>query len=320
MTCRAPLYGVRQQGSGNKPQIYSEKPKDLLEAYELLELPCGRCRGCRMKKRWEWGVRCTHEAAYIWEEFSLPSTFITLTYDDANLPIDGSLVPKHLQDFIKRFRRRIEPDNIRYYACGEYGSKCPKHELQNCPMCGPIQRPHYHALIFGWAFPDRQEIGCREGLPVYESDFLNQLWPYGLHEIGSVTIESANYVAGYIMKKITGNKAHEHYQRYCPLRDTWYHVEPEFHHMSKKPGIGLGWLGKYKDDVYPSDECPIPGRGVHGTPPKYYDKFAEIWGIDMDAIKAKRRKKLALSLLEGPGLLSRAIVQDAEIARFRGKL
>lgn len=320
MTCRYPLTGVRKKGSKNKPMIFGTKPETLADAYEALEIPCTRCIGCRLEQQRQWGIRCAHEAAIIWEEFSLPSSFITLTYDDNHLPIDFSLSVKELQDFYKRFRRRIEPNKIRHYSSGEYGSQCPKHKLKNCPMCGPIQRPHYHAIVFGWAFPDRHQCGERDGLPIYESEFLNEVWPYGLHEIGSVTFESAAYVAGYITKKITGKKAEDHYMRYCPLRDNWYTVAPEFHIMSTKPGIGARWIQRYITDVYPHDDVPIPGRGTQKGPPNYYDKFAEAYGFDLDQIKQTRREEFAKSLLEGPSLHSRAMNQDARLARKRRSL
>ena len=61
--------------------------------------------------------------------------FITLTYNNNNLPKYKSLVKKELQDFFKRLRKKYG-EGIRYYACGEYGPKG--------------KRPHYHAIIFGW--------------------------------------------------------------------------------------------------------------------------------------------------------------------------
>lgn len=318
MPCRAPLQAARQPGK--KPLIFKagRRPKTLAEGYEALELPCGQCRGCRLEKSRQWGIRIACEAAYLWEELSLPSTFITLTYDEANLPLDNSLVPDHLQQFFKKFRRRIEPHKIRYYASGEYGTQCPKHHLQDCPVCGSIQRPHYHAVIFGWAFPDRYQTGDRQGFPVYESEFLSKVWDKGLHEIGSVTFESAAYVARYIMKKQTGTPVDEgHYTSYCPIRDRWFDVEPEFHRMSRNPGIGMPWLGFYWDDLYPNDEMPIPGRGVYGTAPKYFDALMEKWQYaDLEKIKTKRRDAMAESLVNGPSLESRAIVQDAKLNKL----
>ena len=344
MPCRKPLEAVRRPGQ--KPIIYKagRRPKTLAEGYEALELPCGQCRGCRLEESRIWGARIAHEAAYIWEEFNLPSTMITLTYDEKHLPMYGSLVPKHLQDFFKRFRERLsrnaEPAKIRYYASGEYGTTCPKHNVSNCPICGPIQRPHYHAIVLGWGFPDRHCIGYREGFPVYESQQLGQLWDKGFHEIGSCSFESAAYVARYVMKKQTGKAAETHYQRCDPWTTQWHDVEPEFAIMSTghtckehrgmeyqvdcpkcSRGIGYNWAVKYMGDLYPKDELPIPGRGVYGVPPAFYDEIYDRQdGSVLADIKDKRRREFAQSLVDGPSLESRAKVQDAKIQLLGRKL
>ena len=247
----------------------------------------------------------------------MSSTFITLTYDEEHLPQYGSLVPKHLQNFIKRLRRRTDA-KIRYYASGEYGTECPKHGIKDCPACGSIQRPHYHACILGYGFPDKYNVGNREGNPIYQSEFLEDVWGKGRTEIGHCEFQSAAYTARYIMKKQTGPSADDHYMRYCPLRDNWSPVEPEFAYMSKKPGIGSLWMGFYWDDCYPSDEMPIPGRGIWGKPPKYYDNLVEQWdlGVDLEQIKSDRRTAMAESLVNGPSMESRAIVQDAKLSKL----
>lgn len=322
MPCRKPLQAA-QKGTA-KPLIFKagHRPTTLAEGYQALELPCGQCRGCRLEKSRIWGARIAHEAAYIWEEFNQPSSFITLTYNEKKLPLYGSLVPKHLQDFFKRFRRRIEPHKIRYYASGEYGTKCPKHEQHNCPVCGPIQRPHYHAIILGWGFPDRYYVGQRQGLSVYESNFLSKLWDKGFHEIGSCSFESAAYCARYVMKKQTGRPVDEgHYLRYDPWFDTWNEVDPEFAIMSRRPGLGAAWAIKYQDDLYPKDQLPIPGRGVYGKPPPYYDEiYLRETGDDLTDIKQARREAFAQSLVDGPSLQSRAEVQDAKLNMLRREM
>lgn len=338
MPCRAPLEAVGR--NGEKPIIYprGQRPRNLSEGYEALELQCGQCRGCKLEKSRVWGARIAHECAWLWEEYNLPSVFITLTYSEKHLPIGGSLVPKHVQDFIKRLRRRIEPNKIRHYCSGEYGTQCQKHEIHDCVLCGPIQRPHYHGIIMGFGFPDRQPVGQRDGLTVYESELLSQLWEYGFHEIGSASFESAAYCARYVMKKQTGKPVDKgHYTRYDPWMDRWYDVDPEFAIMStghtcKKHrgmdyqqdcencsrGIGTDWAYKYLADMYPRDELPIPGRGSYGIPPKYYDQLYErIHGkAALHEIKQKRRDEFAQSLVDGPSLESRAICQDARIDKL----
>ena len=286
-----------------------------------MELPCGQCASCRLEKSRIWGARIAHEAAFLEEEYNLYSSFITLTYDEQHLPAYGSLVPKHLQDFFKRFRRRIEPRKIRYYASGEYGSQCPKHEIKECPQCGTIQRPHYHAIILGYDFPDRVYVGEREGLCVYYSEELAELWDYGFHEIGSCSFQSAAYCARYVMKKQTGPYASEHYTRMCPYTGNWYEVDPEFAVMSRRPGIGKDWFEKYKSDIYTDDSCPIPGRTLSGRPPRYYDElFGEQFPEELEEVKQDRRIKMLDSLENGPPLESRFLNEDARINMLARKL
>ncbi len=315
---------ARQIGKGEKPLIYAHgrRPNPLSEGWEPLQLPCGQCRGCRLEKSRVWGARIAQEAAYLEETYNVYSSFVTLTYDEKNLPMHGSLVKDQLSGFFKRLRSRISPRKIRYYASGEYGEQCQRHEIKDCPHCGPIQRPHYHGIILGYDFPDRYYIGEREGQPIYESNQLSELWPFGYHEIGSCSFQSAAYVARYVMKKQTGKKVDEgHYTRYDPWFNTWNEVDPEFAIMSRRPGIGKEWYEKYKKDLYPSDDCPIPGRGNYGSPPRYYDGLYAIENPDeMEEIKKQRIQKMVNSLESGPSLESRAMVQDSKLDKLIRKL
>lgn len=329
MPCRNINYAFRREGSADQPKVIGQKkPENLPLGTELLELPCQQCTSCRLEKSRIWGARIAHEAAYLEEEYSLYSTFITLTYNEKWIPAYGSLVPEHLQKFIKRLRRDIAPRKIRYYGSGEYGSQCPKHEIKECPQCGPVQRPHYHAIILGYDFPDRVYVGEREGLPVYYSEQLEKLWSdpktgdsYGFHEIGSCSFQSAAYCARYVMKKQTGKNAEEHYTRLCPYTGNWYEVNPEFAHMSTKPGIGMDWFEKYKSDIYPIDQCPVPGRMANCRPPRYYDKlFGDIDNDKLEEVKQNRREKMLLSLQTGPPLESRFKNEDARLKLLGRKL
>ena len=323
MPCRHPLEAVQEIGSGAKPIIYGrgKRPKVVAEGFKALELPCGQCAGCRLEYARQFAVRIVHEAAWLEQVRGLYSVFVTLTYNEASLPFGGTLVKHHLQDFIKRLRARIAPRKVRYYACGEYGSTCPQHEVENCPYCGPVQRPHYHAIILGFDFPDRYYVHDRDGEPIYCSELLDSVWPFGFHEIGSCTFESAGYVARYAMKKVTGKNAVEHYTRYCPWTNTWFEVTPEFALMSRRPGLGKDFLECYETDFYDRDECPIPGRGVFGTPPRYYDKvFGEKYPEYFEEVKQERQDRMVQSLESGPSLESRGKVQDAKINMLRRKL
>lgn len=270
-------------------------------------------------------MRMMHEAAY-WEiTQGRYSIFVTLTYDDENLPLYGTLVKEHIQDFFKRLWWKVTSTKLRYYVVGEYGSQCPYHELIDCPKCGSLQRPHYHAIIFGWSAPegDQSILGHRDGMTVYESKILGDAWKFGSHEYGTCTFESCAYVARYTLKKFYGNEYDkaDHYCKHMWQTDTWIDLPPEFAMMSKRPGIGKLWFDEYYTSVYHHDEAPIPGRSAISKPGRYYDShYEKINPEHLAEIKEDRRHAMAKSLVEGPSLESRAIYQDAQLALTRRTL
>lgn len=201
-------------------------------------VPCGKCAACRLERARQWAVRCSHEAE-LWRS----NVFATLTYSSDALPMeaDGSctLRPADFVNFMKALRKRKA--GVRFFQAGEYGS---------------LGRPHHHALLFNCDFPDKRKIAERRGHGIYRSDELEELWPHGFSSFGSVTFESAGYVARYALKKL-GKPS---------LRSV-----PEYLTMSRRPGIGAGWYQKFGRDVYPSDELVIRG-GAITRPPRFYDE------------------------------------------------
>jgi len=136
-------------------------------------------------------------------------------------------------------------------------------------------RPHFHACIFGYDFHDKK-LWQRSpsGSMLYRSKDLELLWPFGYSSIGDVNFESAAYVARYIMKKVTGKNANNHYQEICQDTGEITIRKPEFNKMSLKPGIGRDFYKKYASDIYPHDYVILRGKKV--KPPKYYDKQYKI--------------------------------------------
>lgn len=206
--------------------------------------------------------------------------FLTLTYSEKNLPPHGSLNLEDMQKFLKRYRARIQPQKIRFLQCGEYGE-------QN-------RRAHHHCAIFNHSFADQVEIEkTAKGHKQTESPLLNELWGHGRCTIGELNFKSANYLARYIMKKITGPPAEEHYAELDPITGEVVQVKPEYISMSKKPGIGYDWIMKYMSDVYPSDELVIAGKIT--KPPAYYDKIYQ-------KLHPKEFRKILLRRLAAAGL------------------
>ncbi len=233
-----------------------------------MKLPCGQCRGCRLERSRQWAMRCVHEAS-LYED----NCFITLTYSDEFLPLDGSLVKKHFQDFMKRLRARFCERRIRFFHCGEYGAK--------------YRRPHYHACLFNFDFADKQMFKVSNGHRLYTSDDLALCWPFGISSVGALTFESAAYVARYIMKKITGDAADDHYRGVHSETGELTALLPEYTTMSRRPGIGRDWYERFRGDVYPGDDVVLRGRSMR--PPRYYDCLYELEEPeDFARIKAER--------------------------------
>lgn len=134
----------------------------------LSRFRCGKCRGCRSRRRFQWIGRLRLEA-----QDHDHCRFVTLTYRRD----PGILDVSDLQDYLKRFRYHHGP--LRYLAVGEYGEKS--------------ERGHWHLITFG------PNLGLG-------GDVLNSLvWPHGFHLVGTCTVPSIAYVASYCMKVMPRN-------------------------------------------------------------------------------------------------------------------
>lgn len=279
-----------------KPRIHGE--------YASIKLPCGQCIGCRLERSRQWAIRCVHEA-----KCHEDNSFITLTYRDERLPPGVSLPlyqGGHFQKFLKRLRKAIAPKTLRFFSCGEYGAE--------------NARPHYHACLFGYDFSDKVFLkNSVDGLPLYTSKLLTDCWSdpdgvdlpppknwqgyynpktFGFATVGSVTFESAAYVARYITKKITGDDAEAHYDG----------RRPEYSTMSRRPGIGKKWYDEFRSDVYPCDNVVLRGKVMH--PPKFYDKKYEVDNPE-DYARIKHDRKTKALTLAADNTSKRLLVKEA---------
>ena len=265
MPCYSPLKGYKDSETGGLVFKRSRK------AEEKMEVACSQCLGCRLDRSRMWAMRITHEASLY--EYSEGNSFITLTYENEHLPLNGSLDVRDWQKFMKRLRHHLSPKKVRFYMAGEYGED----------ESGRIGRPHFHAIIFNHMFGGRELWKSDRGVEVYTSTELADVWQKGFVTVGEVTFQSAAYIARYTMKKRTGKQSEvidpetglRWYERIHPETGEVVSVNPEFSTMSRNPGIGGSWYEKYKTDVFPSDEVPVPGYGViKGTPRFYTERLA----------------------------------------------
>lgn len=151
------------------------------------------------------------------------NAFVTLTYDEDKMPrLDdgrGILVLKEYQDWLKRLRKAYSEfsngQKLRFYGVGEYGDNS--------------WRPHFHFALFN--FPN-----CRYGHSTYSRvtkdccavcDMVRDTWARGNILVAELNTNSAQYVCGYVTKKMTAKDDPR-------LKG----LPPEFSRMSLRPGIG----------------------------------------------------------------------------------
>lgn len=148
-----------------------------MECYHRIRLkngtivPCGRCPACLANLRQEWIFRLKEE--YKACTFAI---FVTLTYNDENLPLDLSVNKRDVQLFHKRLRKHFPSGDMRYYLVSEYGD----HTF----------RPHYHGLYFFKSNYDKDFI-----YRVFEESWQNGFIKFGEVETGSIV-----YCTKYCLK------------------------------------------------------------------------------------------------------------------------
>lgn len=165
-------------------------------------------------------------------------SFVTLTYSDECLPKGGTLAPGDAQKWLKRLRKALYPRKVRFYLVGEYGDQS--------------ERPHYHAAIFGLAgclhFPlaeqkfDRRKCQCQSCAIVRSTWNNEKAKTGGITDCAHLTRESAQYICGYVTKKMTKKDD-------ARLRGRF----PEFARSSNRPGIGAQAMEKLTDFVLSED-------------------------------------------------------------------
>lgn len=119
----------------------------------------------------------------------------------------GSLDPGVLRNFLYRLRNLLSPRKLRFFGVGEYGDV--------------TWRPHFHLSLFGLGVEDR--------------NLITDAWsirgvPIGFLDLRPFSKETAQYTAGYVVKKLT--------KKDDPMLEGRY---PEFCRMStQKPMRGIG--------------------------------------------------------------------------------
>lgn len=165
-------------------------PLKVKQGKNYITVPCRKCMGCRIQKRNYYSMLARFESFSYYQK-NLDSSFVTLTYDDDNLPANGSLSIDESKKFVKRLRehlsrsdfptrfiqsfgRQIEVPDFKYYICGEYGEE--------------TFRPHYHIILFGVN-------------TFIASDFARRAWSKGNITVSALNGARIRYCMKYIDKQ-----------------------------------------------------------------------------------------------------------------------
>lgn len=217
---------------------------------DIITLPCGKCNECRRAKSYEWALRCYLESTY-----HKHNCMVTLTYDNAHN--DGELHKRDLQLFFKRLRKSIYPAKLRYFGCGEYGSRGG--------------RPHYHICIFGYCPNDLEYFFTSNDSKekIYKSKSLADIWGLGYISVGELTMQGALYSSLYM-------------QKYNSVENK---ITKPFLVMSRRPGIANNFI----EHIDYNQDCIY----IHGKSykiPRFFDKkLLPTMSIEqVNAIKSKR--------------------------------
>jgi hypothetical protein len=258
---------------------YSKKPNQSL----FLDVPCGKCSACISSHRSLWCWRLQQE-----RKASTSCFFITLTYNDDNIPVDRETGEIHLekrdvQKWLKRVRKWYPNENIRYYLVGEYGDN--------------THRPHYHCLLFN--LPLDLEPARK---------FIEGTWSLGNIQIGYCSDGGIGYVTKYMLKNIIYSS--EDYNDVITYLSDEYHVPyykaqqiykdlkkekdlfPPFMLCSRKPLIGYRYIEKFRQWHLdnPSRTSALTLNGAHvRLPDSFVNHIFKDNELQKDAFKRNRK-------------------------------
>lgn len=239
-------------------------------------VPCGWCPKCKLKRVNAWVFRLQQE-----EKLHTKSLFVTLTYDNKNIPISQkgfmTLRKTDWQQFVKRLRYNTGDNRgerrIKYYACGEYGSQ--------------TVRPHYHAIIFD-AFEDQ----------IYDS------WGKGQIKCLPVNSNTIAYCCKYICKEQTiGKQRWDDRERerafmslglgknYITPQTIRYHTEHMDSSVQQEGGYIQCLPRYYRDKIFTPEQRNIINEKNYAAQEKEQQDLINIFG---DPISAGVHRKQVL--------------------------
>lgn len=229
---------------------------------------CGYCRSCRINKTSQWALRLIYELDN-WD----CASFVTLTYNDENLPKDFGLHKDELTTFLKalRYDLSLEKRKFKYFACGEYG------DIPTPPY--KHGRPHFHLILFGLN-PDPYDNNNHDRQLIANNwlkcDSFMWRWKNQNNAIDYVNRRDINYVCGYVQKKLNGELGADVYaDRQRPF-------------MTCSKSLGLDYFVKNQNRFFDLGYCLLNGRKI--AIPKYYRDKLNYSLTENNSFKIRKEK------------------------------
>lgn len=200
---------------------------------------CGKCLFCRKQKSRELAMRCVLHASLYRD-----NCFLTLTYDESKEGYHNNFEYSDIQKFKKRLRQ---------YVFRNFGKKI---EVFNVHEYGKNGKKHWHLIVFNHDFTEDRVIYSRKnGIPLYTSPKLEDLWPFGFNTVGDVSEASAMYQAQYTQKDFKNGN-----------------VTNSKKSHSKHSGIGRPYFLKHFAQILELGYVPFGGKEI--PVPRYFEKLA----------------------------------------------
>ena len=219
--CVSPIYLRKGVGNGHNVGRY---------------VPCGHCLDCLNKRQNEWYVRFWCEERF--QKLVNPNSitiFLTLTYNETNLPQSREIALNDFRAFIKKISRRQGNKRVRFYAVTENGT-----------LRG---RLHWHVLLFGF-----DPTVILKPLNKYFDD----VWKKGFNSAEYCTPRVFTYVSKYVTKDLDTLKQD----------DSWKTISV----CSKRPSLGMMFFSvdKWRNYLHNTQDFRIMIDGYAYSLPRYF--------------------------------------------------
>lgn len=264
-------------------------------------VPCGKCEPCLNRRISSWAFRLSQQ-----NKISNNAHFITFTY--AHPPLSNNALPtlkkRDFQNFLKRLRKILPTEpyikkngktghrtTLKYYCCGEYGTR--------------TQRPHYHAIMFN--------------IPINILPELTNLWGHGHIQIDPCNMATISYTIGYLKKPFTRLKS-------TTINNLTIHDDRERHFSNMSKNLGINYINRqtikyhksrleafarqpsgqiiplpryYRDKIFTDDEKLLINQAIHEANKEDFEKlFNSNYNTKLQWTENKRRQQAKKQRLE----------------------